>query len=393
MVQVMIYKSNQCVRPIKLAARGSRSKIARMTESPLLKLHQALPTSGARRVAPFEIEGALYLGIPQLAEDVAGTPAHMNGGNSDIDALIYRWSGGRFEEAERLAVPGGEDLAFFSVAGERFLATASIRTGSGPYDLNAMSTVFRRQSDRWLAQQSIETFAAKQCYPFAFNGRCFLGLAQGVTVPGVAARHPRQSCILEWDGARFRKFQALEGRWGYGFCYFEIGGERYLAYADHNSPSLLYRWDGQKFVPLQSFAAQGGRAFRCFSTDNAAWLAFANITGESTLYRWEEGQFVPHQGLGGSGGRALELFSASGELYLVRVCFIEGTPAAPKTDLLSQIYRWDAGSFRVIDQFPTFGGTDAAVFMRDGQRFLAVANSLTADIRFRQDTLIYRLEL
>jgi hypothetical protein len=364
-----------------------------MSESQLLKLHQSLPTSGARRAALFEIDGTLYLGVPQLAEDVAGTPAYMNGGNSDIDALIYRWTEGRFEEAERLRVPGGEDMAFFTIAGERYLATASIRTGSGPYDLNAVSTVFRLQQGRWAPHQGIETFAAKQCYAFSFSGRSFLGLAQGVTLPGVEARHPRESRILEWDGASFREFQVLQGRWGYGFSYFEIGGVQYLAYADHTSPSLLYRWDGRAFSPLQSFSAQGGRAFRVFAADNTWWLAFANISGESTLYRWDEGQFIPCQSLGGPGGRAFELFEAAGELYLVRVCFIEGTPASPKTDLLSQIYRWHAGAFRVIDEFPTFGGTDAAVVTRDSQRFLVVANSLTAGVRFRQDTLVYRLHV
>ncbi|HEY2401261.1 MAG TPA: hypothetical protein VGI23_12970 [Steroidobacteraceae bacterium] len=364
-----------------------------MSESPLLKLHQSLPTSGARRAALCEIDGTLYLGVPQLAEDLAGTPAYMNGGNSDIDALIYRWNEGRFEEVERLRVPGGEDMAFFSIAAERYLATASIRTGSGPYDLNAVSTMFRLQQGGWVPHQGIETFAAKQCYAFSFSGRSFLGLAQGVTLPGVEARHPRESRILEWDGACFREFQVLQGRWGYGFSYFEIDGAHYLAYADHTSPSLLYRWDGRAFSPLQSFSAQGGRAFRVFAADNIWWLAFANISGGSTLYRWDEGQFVPCQSLGGPGGRAFELFEAAGELYLVRVCFIEGTPAAPKTDLLSQIYRWHAGAFRVIDEFPTFGGTDAAVFTRDGQRFLVVANSLTAGVRFRQDTLVYRLHV
>ena len=364
-----------------------------MSESSLLQLHQALPTSGARRVAPFEMDGTLYLGVPQLAEDVAGTPAHMNGGNSDIDALVYRWDKGRFVEAERLRVPGGEDIAYFAADGEHFLVAASIRTGSGPYDLNAVSTVFRRGVDGWHAHQGIETFAAKQCYPFALDGRRFLGVAQGVTLPGLEARHPRQSCLLEWDGAAFRSFQTLDGRWGYGFCYFEMDGGHYLAYADHTSDSLLYRWEGRGFMPVQRFSAQGGRAFRFFSRDNAAWLAFANISGESTLYGWNGEQFVPYQSLGGAGGRAWELCDTSGGLYLVRICFIEGTPAAPKTALQSQIYRWEAGRFRVVEEFPTFGGTDAAVFARDGQRFLAVANSLTPKVRFRQDTVVYRLHL
>ena len=43
-------------------------------------------------------------------------------------------------------------------------------------------------------------------------------------------------------------------------------------------------------------------------------------------------------------------------------------------------------------QFPTFGGTDASFFTVDGQRYLAVSNSLTADVRFRQDTIIYRFD-
>lgn len=364
-----------------------------MSQSQFLKPHQVLPTSGARRVVPFELEGEFYLAVPQLAEDVAGTPAYMNGGNSDIDALIFRWQQDRFEPAERLKVPGGEDVAFFSIQGEPYLATASIRTGTGPYDLNAFTTLFKRQPGGWVAHQSIPTFAAKQCYPFAFDGRYFLALAVGVTLPGAEARHPRESCILEWDGERFQNFQGLEGRWGYGFCYFELDNQRFLAYADHTSPSTLYRWDGARFVGVQQFAPQGGRAFRFFRTDDAAWLAFANIAGESTLYRWNHNQFVPAQSLGGPGGRAFELIRTAGGIYLVRVCFIEGTPAAPKTDLKSQLYRWEAGGFKVIDEFPTFGGTDAAVFSRDGQLFLAVANSLTAQIRFRQDTVIYRLQL
>lgn len=364
-----------------------------MSASELLQPHQVLPTCGARRVLPFELEGELYLGVPQLAEDVAGTPAYMNGGNSDIDALVYRWTRGRFEPVGRLPVPGGEDLAFFSIAGQPYLAAASIRTGAGPYDLNAFAHIFRREAGSWVGQQTIPTFAGKQCYPFEFAGRYFMAIAQGVTLPGVEAHHPRESCIVEWDGQRFRDFQVLEGRWGYGFCYFELNEQRFLAYADHVSPSLLYRWDGSRFVAVQEFAPQGGRAFRFFHENGVAWLAFANIVGESTLYRWAGGQFVAHQSLGGPGGRAFELFRASGGLYLVRVRFIEGTPAAPKTDLLSQLYRWNDGGFEVIEEFPTFGGTDAAMFLRDGQRFLAVANSLTAGIRFRQDTVIYRLQV
>lgn len=78
-------------------------------------------------------------------------------------------------------------------------------------------------------------------------------------------------------------------------------------------------------------------------------------------------------------------------LYLVRICFIEGTPAAPKTDLTSQVFRWQDGRFELAEEFPTFGGTDASAFTADGELYLAVANSLTPEVRFRQDSVIYQV--
>jgi len=78
-------------------------------------------------------------------------------------------------------------------------------------------------------------------------------------------------------------------------------------------------------------------------------------------------------------------------LYLVKINFIHGTPAAPKAGLKSCIYQWKDGQLVSVEEFPTSGGTDAAVFAADGQIYLAVANSLSRDIRFREDTVIYRL--
>jgi EPTP domain len=361
--------------------------------SGILTLQQRLPTSGARAVVPFELDGSLYLAIPQLAEDVPGQKPYMNAGNSDLDMIIYRWRDGRFHEAERLPVPGGEDAVFFHIGADRFMATASVRTGAGPYDLNAVSRIFRRRDGAWAVFQEVPTFAAKQWHFFSFAGRFFLALAQGVTIAGAEARHPRQSCIFEWDGTRFVEFQTLEGRWGYNWDFFELDGERFLAYADHTSVSSLYRWNGERFAEFQGFAEQGGRAFLFFEVDQSAWLAFANIAGESLLYRWDGSQFALHQGLGGPGGREFELIRTASTLYLVRICFIEGTPAAPKTDLMSQIFRWEQGHFARVYEFPTFGGTDAAAFEVEGARFLAVSNSLTPGIRFREDTVLYRLAL
>src|ERR1700685_3602449 len=110
----------------------------------LLIEHQRLTTSGARAVLPFYRGGQLQLAVPQLAIDIPGTPAYMNGGDSNTDMLLYRWSGGQFIEDGRLPVPGGEDALAFQIDDVEFLATASIRTGAGPYDLNTDSVLYRR---------------------------------------------------------------------------------------------------------------------------------------------------------------------------------------------------------------------------------------------------------
>jgi len=363
------------------------------TAGGLLVEHQRLATSGARAVLPFWTEAQLRLAIPQLAVDIPDTPNHMNGGDSDIDMPLYRWLDGRFVTDGSLSVPGGEDAHFFQIEGTDFLATASIRTGHGPYDLNTGSVVYRRAASRWETFQTFPTFAAKQWHHFTIGSRHFLALAQGITLDGVVARNPRRSCIFEWDGQQFIDFQTLEGGWGYNFAHFQVDTRHFLGYADHTSASMLLSWDGESFTAFQELAPQGGRALKFIAMDGQSWLAFANLTGESILYRWDGQRFVPRQSLGGPGGRELALAQTDNGTFLVKVNFIEGTPAAPKTDLTSCIYHWQSGQFVEIVQFPTSGATDAAVFAADGQRYLAVSNSLSREIRFREDTVIYRLNV
>jgi hypothetical protein len=361
-----------------------------MTGLQFLLEHQRLETSGARAVLPFTLADGCYLAVPELAHDQPGAPRGMNGGTSDVDMPIYRWRDGHFVADGSLPVPGGEDAEFFRIGDDEFLATASIRRGHGPYDLNVESVIFRREGGSWAQFQSFPTFAAKQWHFFEFDARRFLALAQGVVLEGVEARHPATSRIYEWNGSQFVDFQALDGRWGYDFDFFSLNGRKFLCYADHESASRVLEWDGERFAPLQELAASGGRAFAFFEADQAGWLAFANIFGESLLYRWNGDGFVQTQVLSGPGGREFALFRTAGDLYLVQVNFIHGTPAEPKTDLLSTLSRWDRGKFRQVQAFPTLGGTDASWFSADGKMFLAVSNSLTADIRFRADSVIYR---
>ena len=79
-------------------------------------------------------------------------------------------------------------------------------------------------------------------------------------------------------------------------------------------------------------------------------------------------------------------------LYVLQVNFIQGEPSAPRTNLMSRIFKWTDRKLVLVEEFPTAGATDAAVFSADGTLYVAVSNSLTVDVRFRTDTIIYRFD-
>jgi len=133
--------------------------------------HQRLPTSGARAVVPFVLAGTQYLVVPQLAVDVPGAASHMNGGDSDTDALIYRWQNDRFIEDGALKLSGGEDAEFFALGEEFYLVTAGVRSGHGPYRYNTDQVLYRRIGDSWTPIQTFAAFAAKQWHFFRVGDR------------------------------------------------------------------------------------------------------------------------------------------------------------------------------------------------------------------------------
>ncbi len=359
---------------------------------PMLQEIQRLPTSGARAVEPFVHDGVTYLAVAQLAVDVAAQPAAMGAGDSDIETIVFRWAQGEFVEHQRLPVPGGEDAEFFVIGERAFLATASLRSGAGPYRMEVDSVLYELVEGRFVAFQRFATMAAKQWTHFAIDGRHFLGLAQGVTAHAGHDGPNAQSCLFEWNGERFEPFQQIESAWGYNWCSMTVGGRQLLAYADHAVPSRLLVWNGANFEPFQTLEGQSGRAFARFDAHGESWLAFANLLGDSLLYRWSGTRFEQHQLLSGPGGREFEwLDDGDGTGLLVQVNFIHGSREAPRPAPYSFIQRWNGERFEVVDRFATSAGTDAASFTADGARYLVVANSLNASLRFRTDSVVYRI--
>jgi hypothetical protein len=348
-----------------------------------------IPTSGARAVEPFELDGMSFLAIPQLAYDMAGEPPGMNGGDSDTDLLLLRRTAGGYEPFQTLPVPGGEDAEFFLIGDRAFLATASIRRGRGPYEFGIESIVYSWNGSRFVPFQAFPGFAAKQWRHFTVAGRHFLALAQGVALPATASVN-QPSRIFRWDGAAFQPLQDIPSQWAYNWHAFSLDGHEFLAHADHVTPSRLYRWDGSGFVVHQELAAEHGRAFASFGADGAHYLLVACMASPSKLLRWDGDRFVEHAVLDGLGAREFAVLHGKHGLYVLRVNFILGTPAAPTTTLTSQLYEWQDGKLVVVEEFPTSGGTDVAVYSDEQGPLVAVSNSLSADVHFATETVIYR---
>lgn len=361
-----------------------------------MQLVQKLNTSGARAAETFEHRGARYLVIPQLAQDAPGQPASMMLGDSDVDTLIYRWNSEGFKAHQRIPAHGGEDAEHFRIGDRLFVALANLRTGADPYDLHTDSVVYEMRGDRLEPFQSIPTYAAKQWKYFEIENRRFLALAQGVALPGQPAVHA-PSMIFEWDGGRFVPFQEVESAWGYNWVSFTLGDHHFLGYADQAVPSQILRWDGKHFAPFQKLDGKTGRAFRAFRAHGEDWLAFACLHADTVMLRWDGSYFVQHQVLSGPGGREFEWIadapgSQGGDGRLVQINFLLGTREAPQPRLQSVIYRMGAGGiWKVVDEFPTSGGTDATSFSIGDATYLVVTNSLNEEIRFKTDSHVYRL--
>lgn len=359
-------------------------------ERPLqLKEVQRLGTSGARAVEPFRMGEDVYVAIPQLAEDIPSQPANMDGGDSDVATVVFRWESGKLVEFQRIPSHGSEDAEFFTIGDRMFLAICGVRMGRGPYNPNTYAMVYEFDGRHFFPVQQLATFAAKQVRAFTIGAEHYLAIANGLTLDGVDG-DPR-SRVYRWDGTRFREVQTLPSRWAYDLEYFEIDGKSYLGLADHLDGWTLYEWKDGAFQSIQTVSEPGARDLTHFRIDGTDYLAYANLVGTSRIYRFSDGRFVEHQALEGPGGRAFHFLPADPYPYLVRVNFITGDRTKPQAALQSTLFRWNGMAFEPVQSFSTFGGTGASSFEAGGERYLVVSNSLAPDLRFRVDSVVYRL--
>jgi hypothetical protein len=352
---------------------------------------QRIPTSGARAVEPFAVDGLELLAIPQLAVDIPGQAPGMHAGDSDTDVLLFQREGDRYTPFGTLTGAGGEDAEHFVIDGRSFLAVASLRTGAGPYSFETESMIWTWIEGGFVAFQAVESFAAKQFRHWTVDGRHFLGLAQGVAPPGSTLAN-RPSLVFEFDGSRFVPFQEIPSEWAYNWHPFTVADRFFVAHAEHLGPSVLYRWDGDRLEPHQALLERAGRAFATFERDGESYLVAAGLEDRPRVMRWQNQRFEVVDELDGLGGRELTVVEHDSRLLLIRVNFIVGTPADPRPSLTSLVYEWVDGRLEPWLEFPTTGGTDAAVVDSPaGDLQFVVSNSLAPDLRFASDTVLYSI--
>ncbi len=351
---------------------------------------QRIPTSGARAVEVFSLDGLELLAIPQLAVDVPDTEPGMNAGDSNTDLLVFVREDGHYVPSVAIPAPGGEDAEFFSIGARSFLAVASIRSGSGPYEYSTKSTIQEWTAGSFTEFQSIETYAAKQWKHWQIGERHFLAIAQGLELSHIPGPN-RDSMIYEWDGSGFVEFQQIASKWAYNWHPFWVDDSFFVAHADHLEPSILYRWDGERFVEHQELRTHAGRAFASFERDGHHHLVVVGLAEPPVVMRWDETRFVPYQGLDGLGAREICVVEHDGRLFVIRVNFILGTPHDPEPELISQVYEWRDEALHVAAEFPTCGATDVDIVAVGSDIEFVVSNSLSPLVRFATDTIVYAM--
>lgn len=354
-----------------------------------LSLFQKFDTSAARSVKYFEINGTPYFAIAQFAVDFPGGNDGLDGGNSDTFSLIYRWDGNQFKLFQKLSSHGGRDFSFFKIGNENYLALANLRSGSGPYNVDTYSTVYRWDGHKFSSVQDFETFAAQEWTPFKLNNKTFLAIANYAKMENGKPNFDINSNLYRWDGNQFELFQSFPTHAAFTWNFFQLDNQYYLAVANGSgTTSDIYKWNGENFSLFQNLPSDKARDILHFQIDKKHYLAIANLENDSVIYQWDNKQFVPFQIIKGAGGRRFVFFTKNNQTYLVKMNYMINR----KLVFQSEIYAWDGKNFVLSKTFPTSGATDADYFTLHGKHYLAVANGHKSETSFEVDSVIYEVK-
>ncbi|MEM7038025.1 MAG: hypothetical protein AAF570_13665, partial [Bacteroidota bacterium] len=292
--------------------------------SKYLHTFQSIPASGVKGSTVFRIGERIFLAFPQFSEDIPGVTSSLDSGNSDVDILLYEWTGEGFEIFQRIPSHGTRNIGYWELDGHHYIGSSCLRSGPDePYNLHTYSKVYEWDGTRFFPIQQFLTHSAKNTQGFELEGRHFLAIANGELLSSDATPTDESaSHIYEWKDGRFEHFQAIPSLAGFNWTYFNMDGAHYLIFVENSRASTIYKWDGKQFAELQSLDQHGGRHAVYFELDGGQYIAFANLAKESSIYKWDGSQFVQHQVFDFVGGHSFLFFQENGQSYLMSANYI-----------------------------------------------------------------------
>ncbi|KAM4889460.1 thrombospondin-type laminin G domain and EAR repeat-containing protein [Thomomys bottae] len=216
-------------------------------------------------------------------------------------------------------------------------------------------------------------------------------------IPGVGlfvatANRKARSTIYKWTDGKFTSYQSIRTHQAQSWRHFTIGRKIFLAVANFGPNekgqefSVIYKWSPRKlkFILYQRIATHSARDWEAFQVDGEHFLAVANHREgdnhniDSVIYKWSPSArlFEANQTIATSGAYDWEFFTVGPYSFLAVANTFNGT----STRLLSHLYIWLVGAFRLFQSFPTFGAADWEVLRIGDRVFLAVANSHSYDV-------------
>ncbi|XP_044531653.1 thrombospondin-type laminin G domain and EAR repeat-containing protein [Gracilinanus agilis] len=372
--------------PVSLSMEGSRFFIGSRRRKKgiftgLLRQLVLLPGSDATsRICPSRNAQLAVLSVPSVLQDLTGSPA---------DGVLH------YPYEADLKVSLGPRPQCARTEDARFWFDVSRRG------------LYLCVANEWIAMIEAKR---KLDYLEEYQSLATLSETMGIevfTIPRVgllaaAANRQASSTIYKWVDGKFVSYQNLPTQQAQAWKHFTIGRKVFLAVANlepkekgRQEFSVIYKWSARKlkFVAYQRIVTHSARDWEAFEIGGESFLAVANHREgddhniDSVIYKWNprSGLFEANQTIATSGAYDWEFFTVGPYSFLVVANTFNGT----STRVFSHAYVWLVGSFRLFQSFLTFGAADWEVFHIGERLFLAVANSHSYDSETRTQNNSY----
>lgn len=317
---------------------------------------QTIASNNARAWEFFTIGDKKFLAAAEFTKDY---PA----GNKDIDSTIYQWDGKQFSPYQFIPTHGARYLRHVMIDNTHYLMIVNSQTSAADknsYDVN--SVLYRWDGKRFQPYQSFPTKKIINLRFFKVSGETYLALAAGTH--GEEKNTESQSSIYKWNGKNFNLVQSIKTASANDLEALSIDGKEYLAVANSFNTSDIFQWNGKEFKLYQTLATKDARDFEPFGLNGQHFLAVANLAGDSMIFQWDENnhQFKPFQTIATVAARHWCFVKFNNHAYLISSNFAHGEDQNTAYDLV--VYQYQQGKFEKVQNLSIPGGQQQTLYFQ-----------------------------